>query len=324
MNRNPQQEEGVFKPAQNPGPSDNQQAGFHSSSALSPPFFLLGTHQPGWLATSKVPLFISDRRLCVYRNLPRAVAPWALDSGAFSELAIHGNWDHGPSPLQYVERIRKYQRQTGKLLWAAQQDWMCEPFILARTELSVAEHQARTVENFCTLKRLAPELPIIPVVQGWEVTDYVRCVELYRAAGVDLTKEPLVGVGSVCRRQASGEVQDILLALHRLGVSRLHGFGVKAQGLKRYGHLLASADSMAWSMAARRGLRLKGCTGHANCANCPRFALRWRRRMLVACGAEDQVMKQGGGRGQFLTGSNVWKEAIENETTENRAMTVER
>jgi hypothetical protein len=207
------------------------------------PFFLLGTHQPGWLATAKVPLFVSDRRLRNYRTLPRAVVPWALDSGAFSELAIHGSWSHGPTPEQYVERIRRYQREIGRLLWAAPQDWMCEPFIVAKTGLSVAEHQVRTVANFCILRRLVPELPIIPVVQGWTVpNDYLRCVELYRAAGVDLANEPLVGVGSVCRRQAAADVAVLLNALHAHGLTRLHGFGVKLQGLRRYGHLLTSAD----------------------------------------------------------------------------------
>ncbi len=247
------------------------------------PFFLLGTHQPGWLATANVPLFVSDRRLRTYRHLPRAAVAWALDSGAFSELAMHGTWAHGPTPEEYVERIRRYQRQIGKLLWAAPQDWVSEPWITTKTGLSVAEHQARTVTNFCTLRRLAPELPIIPVLQGWAAPDdYLRCVDQYRAVGVDLTTEPLVGVGSICRRQASADVGAILSALHARGLARLHGFGVKVRGLQRYGHLLTSADSMAWSMAARYAPRLAGCTRHARCANCPRFALRWRRRLLVA------------------------------------------
>jgi hypothetical protein len=191
----------------------------------SAPCFLLGTHQPGWLATSRVPLFVSDRRLKGYQVLPLARVPWALDSGAFSELALHGSWEHGPSPAQYAARIRRYQRDIGKLRWVAPQDWMCEPFIVAKTGLSVAEHQRRTVDNFCCLRKLAPELPIIPVVQGWLVADYVRCVALYQAAGVDLTSEPLVGVGSICRRQGTAEVGAILEALHGLGVTRLHGFG---------------------------------------------------------------------------------------------------
>lgn len=62
----------------------------------------------------------------------------------------------------------------------------------------------------------------------------------------------------------------------------LHGFGIKVLGLRRYGHLLTSADSMAWSVAARRSAPLPGCTAHRNCANCPRYAYRWRAEVIRA------------------------------------------
>jgi hypothetical protein len=100
------------------------------------------------------------------------------------------------------------------------------------------------VANYAQLRDLAPDLPIVPVVQGWTVTDYLRCVDRYATAGVDLTTAPLVGLGSVCRRQATGEAEAIIAALHERGVTRLHGFGIKVLGLRRYGHLLTSADSM--------------------------------------------------------------------------------
>jgi len=243
------------------------------------PRFFLGTHQPGWLRDGVAPLFVSDRQLCGYRRLPVAAGPSALDSGAFSVLADGGRFD---PPAVYVARVRRYASEVGRLVWAAPQDWMCEPFILARTGLRVAEHQCRTVANYTHLRDLAPDLPIVPVVQGWTVDDYRRCVDLYAApvsrggAGLDLSRVPLVGVGSVCRRQSTAVAERILTALHERGVTRLHGFGIKVLGLRRYGHLLASADSMAWSYAARRaGRPLPGCTRHINCANCRRYAYAW-------------------------------------------------
>jgi hypothetical protein len=237
--------------------------------------FFLGTHQPGWLVTARVPMFISDRRLRSYRRAPRAAGPWALDSGGFTELTQHGTWDNGPTPVEYAARVRRYADEVGHLLWAAPQDWMCEPVITARTGLSVVEHQARTVDNFVQLRELAPQVPFIPVVQGWTVGDYVACVQRYTAAGIDLTTAELVGVGSVCRRQGTAAAEQILTVLHECGLHRLHGFGFKVAGLRRAGHLLVSADSMAWSFAARQTPALPGCTGHLNCANCPRYAYRW-------------------------------------------------
>jgi hypothetical protein len=259
--------------------------------------FFLGTHQPGWLAKSAldgprstpVPLFVSDRRLRRYRRLPRAVTGWALDSGGFTELATHGSWDHGPTPVQYVARIRRYRDEIGRLAWAAPQDWMCEPWILAKTGLTVADHQRRTIDNLVQLRELAPDLPIIPVVQGRSVADYVRCVDGYHRAGIDLTTAPLVGVGSVCRRQDTTEAGQIITALHARGVTRLHGFGFKVLGLRRYARLLVSADSMAWSVAARRRPPLPDCAGHLNCANCPRYAYRWREHVVAACAAARPV-----------------------------------
>lgn len=243
--------------------------------------FYLGTHQPGWLVRTAVPLFISDVRLGRYRTLPRAVGRWSLDSGGFSMLSMHGSWSAGPTPREYAARVQRYATEIGGLDWAAPQDWMCEPFITAKTGLTIAEHQARTVGNFLDLRSLGDDLPFVPVLQGFALGDYVRCAQLYAAAGVDLAAEPVVGVGSVCRRQGTTEALQIMTALTaEVPGIRLHGFGVKTDGLARYRHLLASADSMAWSFNARReAAPLPGCTGHKNCANCLRYALAWRNRI---------------------------------------------
>jgi hypothetical protein len=240
--------------------------------------FWLGTHKPGWLARTEVPLFVSHRTLRGRRQLPRALGPWALDSGGFTELALHGRWQ--TSPAEYIDAVARYQTGIGGLVWAAPMDWMCEPTMLASTGLAVAQHQAHTVENYCLLQQLAPSLPFIPVLQGWSLGDYLACMDRYAAAGVDLTSLPLVGVGSVCRRQHTSQIGAIIIDLVGAGL-RLHGFGVKRRGLARYGPLLESADSLAWSAHARRRPARLGCIGHRNCANCLPYALAWRDRVLA-------------------------------------------
>ena len=244
--------------------------------------FYLGAHQPGWLWRARFPLFVSHRQLARYRTLRPASCRWALDSGGFTELSMHGRW---VTPADaYAAATARYAAEVGQLDFAAPQDWMCEPFMLERTGLSVREHQYRTVASYLELRRIAPDLPFIPVLQGWHLADYLRCVRLYAAAGIDLTTVPLTGLGSVCRRQSTGEIAVIVTALARTGI-RLHGFGVKTGGLHLYGHHLASADSMAWSYAARRLPPLPGCTGHKNCANCLAYATRWRARVLATYAA---------------------------------------
>lgn len=241
--------------------------------------FYLGTHMPSWLEQVDVPLFVSHVRLKGRATLPRAIGPWALDSGAFSEVALTGGFTTTAS--QYVAAVRRYRDEIGNLDWAAPQDHMCEPWVLAKSRIAttVAAAQAWTVGNYVQLRGTDPTLPIVPVLQGQTLGDYRRHADLYDRAGIDLTAERTVGLGSVCRRQATSEIANLVAALEADGL-RLHGFGVKADGLRRYGWCLRSADSMAWSY---RGRRIRPCPHGraASCANCLPHALAWRQRVVV-------------------------------------------
>lgn len=251
--------------------------------------FFLGTHQPHWLGRLTAPLFVSARRLRGRKSLPSAKGPWALDSGGFSELSLFGRWD--TTPEKYVAEVRRYRDGIGGLCWAAPQDWMCEPFVTVKTGKTVREHQRLTVDNFLALRRTAPDLPWVPVLQGWRHDDYLAHVEDYAAAGVDLPSLPLVGLGSVCRRQATAGAECLIRELHAKGI-RLHGFGFKLEGLRRSARFLASADSLAWSFNARKSPPLPGCR-HKNCANCERWALRWREKVLSAVARSEACLAQG-------------------------------
>jgi len=128
-------------------------------------------------------------------------------------------------------------------------------------------------------------------VQGWHPRDYVRCIALYADAGVDLAVLPLVGVGSVCRRQNTAEGEEVLRICASAGLN-VHGFGVKEEGVLRAVDVLACADSMAWSKAARnQRITLPGCAH--NCNSCPRWALLWYAKMLrtiEGTGAANELM----------------------------------
>jgi hypothetical protein len=243
--------------------------------------FYLGTHEVTWLAQTMVPLFLSRRRLSRRRYLPRALGPWALDSGGFSELSLHGAWQ--TTTRDYVAEVRRWSEEIGGLAWSAIQDWMCEPFILRKTGRTVAQHQERTLNSYAELLDQAPELPWTPVLQGWAVDDYRRHVEAYVARDLPLF-DRVVGLGSVCRRQGMSTAREIVRRIARLGI-RLHGFGFKVTGLIPCAGLLESADSLAWSFDARYAGRQSACT-HRTCANCLRFALRWREDLLRACTAD--------------------------------------
>ena len=208
--------------------------------------FYLGTHMVNWMWDGKVPddvpLFISRRRLvdrCKTAKKKSRV-DWCMDSGGFTELSQFGEWT--VTPCQYVREVRFYSEKLGRLQWAAPMDWMCEPWVVQKTGLTVEKHQMLTVLNFLELRELGEDLPFVPVLQGWKLDDYLRCWELYDRFGVDLESFETVGLGSVCRRQGMGAAGDIVRALQPL---KLHGFGFKLDGLRSVGHLLYSADSMA-------------------------------------------------------------------------------
>jgi hypothetical protein len=172
-----------------------------------------------------------------------------MDSGAFSELSLHGRYRH--SVVEYAKEIGRWSYDLG-LRAVVAQDYMCEPWILARTGLSVVEHQRLTIERYDALWPLV-SVYVMPVLQGYAREDYVRHLDAY---GARLGPGAWVGVGSICKRNTDPwEIAKILGGVKRLRPDlRLHGFGLKTTALKATSvrELLHSADSMAWSFAARR------------------------------------------------------------------------
>jgi hypothetical protein len=221
-----------------------------------------------------LPVMVSHGRLRGMRVLPRATAPWICDSRGFSELSQHGKWTI--TPRVYADALDRYATEIGRMEWSAPQDWMCEDWILAKTGKTVADHHELTCESVAEQRQLATvERRVIPVLQGQTLADYLRHWEMYSRYGIDLLAEPVVGLGSVCRRQATTPILEIVTMLASHGL-QLHGFGIKTSGIDTYGALLASADSFAWSYGARR--RVGHCP-HGVVkweANCPIYAREWR------------------------------------------------
>lgn len=244
--------------------------------------FYLGTHKPHWLWRTTTPLFLSRRRLVERKALKPSFGPWALDSGGFTELQLHGHWT--VSAKQYAQEAEEWVDRIGSMKWAAIQDWMCEPFMIEKTGLTIRHHQERTIASYLELTSLSQKVNFIPIIQGFAIDDYFHCVELYQSSGIDLTKADIVGVGSICRRQGTNEAAEILNKLAGLGL-KIHGFGLKTAALTGpASKALASADSMAWSYGARYKPPLPGCP-HKTCANCLKWAENWRRKILESLSA---------------------------------------
>lgn len=229
--------------------------------------FFCGLHQPSD-AQHFAACLVSVTRLRD-RKGPFAVADWILDSGAFSELSLHGRYRE--SVAAYALQIRRWARN-GRLLAAVAQDYMCEPWILEKTGLSVRAHHALTIERYDGLRAAdVGGIYILPVLQGYAPGDYIQHLQQY---GARLAPGAWVGVGSVCKRNGSARaIEAVLDAIQAVRPDlRLHGFGLKATALTsaRVFDALHSADSLAWSYHARK----QGRNG-----NDWREAKRWMRKI---------------------------------------------
>lgn len=231
--------------------------------------FYIGTHMP-----NHAHLFdrcmISVNRL-INRRSDIQPRDWIMDSGAFTRITSgRGHW-----PVdQYAENVERWSR-CGNMQAAVTQDWMCEPFVIAKTGLSVAEHQRLTIDRFDALieemTRNRTRVYLMPVLQGFAPDDYVQHAKDY---GDRLRHRDWCGIGSVCKRNGDPvQIIQVLRAIrsHRPDL-RLHGFGLKETSLRNgeIRRMLHSADSMAWSYAARRNGRNANC-GHEALEYCSRI-----------------------------------------------------
>lgn len=235
--------------------------------------FFVGLHQPSD-AHHFERAFISVNRLRD-RKAPLKCHKVIMDSGAFSLVSKYGEYPEQDSETAYAERIIRIRGLIedggGTLLAAVSQDYMCEPFILEKTGMTVRQHQKKTIERYDAIIECWTGVYIMPVLQGYDPADYARHVKMY---GNRLTHGMWVGVGSVCKRNGDPRaIEQVLLAIRRQRPDlRLHGFGLKktalASGLVL--EVLATADSMAWSYQAR----MEGRNGNSWLE-----AARWTQRI---------------------------------------------
>lgn len=199
---------------------------------------------------------------------------WVMDSGAFTEITTHGGYRFPEE--DYAALIRRYSRERG-LLAAVAQDYMCEEVVLKVTGLTVADHQRLTIERYDRLAACdTGGVYVMPVLQGFEPREYAEHVRMY---GGRIAPGAWVGVGSVCKRQGTPRaVEAVLRAILEVRPDlRLHGFGVKVTSLSdaTVASLLETADSLAWSYAARKN--------HGD-PNSKWVARAWEARILTALG----------------------------------------
>lgn len=176
----------------------------------------------------------------------------ALDSAGFVAMSKYNG---------YLWEIHEYLDLVASFPWAwyAAPDLCVEPQI-ANNRMERRLRIAQTVRNFvvCELQARDRGLPApMPVLQGQTVDDYLACADLMPL----LRWPPLIGIGSMCRRELGGpdNVEAVVHALDKVlpGSTRFHLFGVKSAAMAVLADhpRLASTDSCAWSFDLRQRAR---------------------------------------------------------------------
>lgn len=182
----------------------------------------------------------------------KGLAGLCLDSAGFVAASRYGGFPW--TIADYVALAAAHP-----FLWWASADYCVEPEIAGDRE-EVTDRISRTIRANRDCRRLADDHGIanamMPVIQGRTPSDYERCADAL--SGI-IGPSGLLGVGSMCRRDIHGPegliaVIDHLDRVRPAGV-RLHAFGVKGTALPfllPYSHRVASIDSQAYGVAARR------------------------------------------------------------------------
>lgn len=199
---------------------------------------------------------------------------WMVDCGGAPDSVIANN-GHAMSLREYIDYLRdpprKYRRdEPGRVdpdIFALR-DWPCEPNVREELGMTVEECQERTlVDHIRLLDAVEGDSSVrgepMAVLQGWEIHDYLECIDTYRDHGL---VTDTIGLGSICRKNTPAELERVREIAQRVRANlparvNVHGFGLKQTMLEHDDALRCfdSVDSVAWPQyvrhASREGVR---------------------------------------------------------------------
>lgn len=174
-----------------------------------------------------------------------------LDSAGFVATSRYGAFPW--TVANYVALAASYP-----FAWWASADYCVEAEIASHRD-QVIERLSRTIAANRECRRYADDHGILstmmPVIQGRRPCDYERCADGLWGM---IERAPLLGVGSMCRREVTGPEGLIAVVEHLDRILpqavELHLFGVKGPAipyLLPFGKRIRSIDSQAYGTSAR-------------------------------------------------------------------------
>lgn len=230
--------------------------------------FYTGLHHPG--DAQHFDRACISRNSLTKRRKPVDCEDIILDCAGFKTIDLNGGYPHPASEWAH-ELHRLWSNGIVKITVAVSQDYMCEPWMLVKTGMTVEQHQRLTVERYDDLLVALhdlfdgpPPFEVTPVLQGYVIADYLRHIEMY---GARLKPGMWVGVGSVCKRQGNvAIIEDLLSAIKGVRPDlRLHGFWREADRPAEPACAPASVQRRQHGVVVRCGqsVRSNGRPSHA-------------------------------------------------------------
>lgn len=175
-----------------------------------------------------------------------------LDSAGFVAMALRGGYDW--TVESYIHDLASHPAVSR----FSSMDMCVEPEV-APDRIEVRDRIARTIALNHQCHKAAKDAGsvdrLMPVIQGVEATDYLRCFD---AISNIIPEHGTIGVGSMCRRKTSGSNGSIAIieALDRQLPKNItfHLFGVKSdsyEAMAMFGSRVSSVDSQSYGTRAR-------------------------------------------------------------------------
>jgi len=179
-----------------------------------------------------------------------------LDSGGFSFFT---KWAKYPFTTdQYLEMVRAFCEEHPRTRYVSVMDYPCEPLINRSDLRTNYQRIDETLKNTEALyHREIPSADWVSVIQGHNMEEYSYCSEEFRKRGL---WTPLTAVGSICTRNETFAIKQILFMLSRKHRDvKLHAFGLDYRVLKdrEIWNLIYSSDSGAWRLCGDGNKRKK-------------------------------------------------------------------
>jgi len=174
-----------------------------------------------------------------------------VDCGGFYN-SLGGNYK--TSDIEYLNYVKSVNADLFAL-----RDYTCEKEVCKRLKTTPKEQIKKTFEHHLRMLEYLNDFYLeynnkkalaVPVLQGYELEDYLHCLDLYRSNGILST---YIAIGSLCRRNATREITEIIGKIREElpNWTMIHAFGIKLPAIKKIWNICDSIDTGTWDYASR-------------------------------------------------------------------------